>query len=116
MKSTASELIAELKNGERKNIILDTDAYNEVDDQYTIAYAMLSPDRVNILSINAAPFLNRRNGEELPRDIPHHRSYRSRSGKKDTRLPRIGAFSAVKDRICALRGVRQHRPHGNGEQ
>lgn len=41
MKSTASELIAELKNGERKNIILDTDAYNEVDDQYTIAYAML---------------------------------------------------------------------------
>lgn len=60
MKSTASELIAELKNGERKNIILDTDSYNEVDDQYTIAYAMLSPDRVNILSINAAPFLNRR--------------------------------------------------------
>lgn len=43
-----------------KNVILDTDAYNEIDDQYAIAYTMLSPDRVKLLSINAAPFLNSR--------------------------------------------------------
>ena len=60
MKMTPQELISELKNGKKKKIILDSDAYNEVDDQYAIAYSMLSPDRVEILSINAAPFLNKR--------------------------------------------------------
>ena len=60
MKISANEIIAELKNGAQKNIILDTDAYNEVDDQYAIAYSMLSGDKVNLLSINAAPFLNSR--------------------------------------------------------
>ena len=60
MKISANEIIAELKNGAKKNIILDTDAYNEVDDQYAIAYSMLSGDKVNLLSINAAPFLNSR--------------------------------------------------------
>lgn len=42
----------------KKNIILDTDAYNEVDDQFCIAYLMKRPDRINLLSINAAPFFN----------------------------------------------------------
>lgn len=43
-----------------KKVILDTDAYNEIDDQFAIAYAMRSADRVELLSINAAPFLNSR--------------------------------------------------------
>ncbi len=55
-----SKLISALKDGCVKDIILDTDAYNEIDDQFAIAYAMRSSDRVNLLSINAAPFLNRR--------------------------------------------------------
>lgn len=59
-KLTSTQLIAELKSKKRKKIILDTDAYNEVDDQYAIAYAMLSDDRVEISSVNAAPFLNSR--------------------------------------------------------
>ena len=54
------ELKAELLRPTVKNVILDTDAYNEIDDQYAIAYSMLSPDRVKLLSINAAPFLNSR--------------------------------------------------------
>ena len=40
----------------RKNVILDTDAYNEVDDQFCIAYLMKRPDQINLLSMNAAPF------------------------------------------------------------
>lgn len=43
-----------------KNVILDTDAYNEVDDQFCLAYLMLSPKKVNLLSVNAAPFYNSR--------------------------------------------------------
>ena len=38
--------------------VLDTDAYNEVDDQYAIAYMLKSPERVNLKSIYAAPFSN----------------------------------------------------------
>lgn len=52
--------LEELKNGKIKNIIFDTDCYNEVDDQFALAYLMLSPEKVNLLSINAAPFLNSR--------------------------------------------------------
>ena len=54
------DIMADLRSDSVKNIILDTDAYNEIDDQYAIAYAMLSGDKVNLLSINAAPFLNSR--------------------------------------------------------
>lgn len=43
-----------------KKIILDTDTFNEVDDQFALAYAMLSPDKIRLLSVNAAPFLNSR--------------------------------------------------------
>ena len=53
-------LIAEFKNNTVKNVILDTDCYNEIDDQFALAYMMLSPDKINLLSVNAAPFLNSR--------------------------------------------------------
>jgi inosine-uridine nucleoside N-ribohydrolase len=53
-------LLNELRSAEIKNVILDTDTYNEVDDQFALAYAMLSPERINLLSVNAAPFLNSR--------------------------------------------------------
>jgi len=42
------------------SIVLDTDAYNEIDDQFAIAYALLSPDRIETQAIYAAPFLNSR--------------------------------------------------------
>ncbi len=42
------------------SIVLDTDAYNEVDDAFAIAYALRSPDRLDLEAIYAAPFLNER--------------------------------------------------------
>ena len=53
------EILTEIKSGDKKKIILDTDTYNEVDDQFALAWALLS-DRVELLSVNAAPFLNSR--------------------------------------------------------
>ena len=47
-------------------IVLDTDTYNEVDDQFALAYAVKSPDRISIEAIYAAPFHNSRS--EGPRD------------------------------------------------
>jgi inosine-uridine nucleoside N-ribohydrolase len=40
--------------------VLDTDAYNEIDDQFAIVYAMLAPDRIDLEAIYAAPFFNNR--------------------------------------------------------
>ena len=37
------------------DVIIDTDAYNEIDDQFALTYALLSP-ALNITSIQAAPF------------------------------------------------------------
>lgn len=54
------DILNDLKSPSVKNIILDTDTYNEIDDQFALAYAMLSPERVKLLSVNAAPFLNSR--------------------------------------------------------
>lgn len=40
------------------DIILDTDAYNEVDDQYAISYMVKAPEKLNPVAIYAAPFFN----------------------------------------------------------
>lgn len=38
--------------------VLDTDTYNEIDDQFALSYMMLSPERINMKAIYAAPFFN----------------------------------------------------------
>lgn len=40
--------------------VLDTDTYNEIDDQFAIVYAMLATDRIDLEAIYAAPFHNER--------------------------------------------------------
>lgn len=42
------------------NMVLDTDTYNEVDDQFALVYALSSPERLNVEAIYAAPFYNDR--------------------------------------------------------
>lgn len=54
------ELLKKIKEKNVKNVILDTDTYNEVDDQYAIAYLLRAEDRVRLLAITAAPFFNNR--------------------------------------------------------
>ncbi len=41
-------------------IVVDTDTYNEIDDQFAVAYALLSPERVAVEALYAAPFHNDR--------------------------------------------------------
>lgn len=40
--------------------VIDTDTYNEIDDQFAIVHALLSPEKLTIEAIHAAPFLNHR--------------------------------------------------------
>ena len=44
----------------RVRAVLDTDTYNEIDDQYAVAYSLLSPERMSVEAIYAAPFVNDR--------------------------------------------------------
>lgn len=47
-------------------VVIDTDTYNEIDDQFAVVYALLSPEELDVQAIYAAPFLNSRS--ENPRD------------------------------------------------
>lgn len=44
----------------RVDAVLDTDAYNEIDDQFAIAYMLANADKINTRAIYAAPFHNGR--------------------------------------------------------
>lgn len=41
-------------------VVLDTDTYNEVDDQFALMYALAAPERLNVEAVYAAPFHNTR--------------------------------------------------------
>lgn len=42
------------------DMVLDTDTYNEIDDQFALVYSLLSPERMNVKAVYAAPFHNER--------------------------------------------------------
>ncbi len=44
----------------RVRAVLDTDTYNEVDDQFALAYALCSPEAMELEAVYAAPFFNER--------------------------------------------------------
>lgn len=42
------------------DLLLDTDAYNEIDDQFAIAYALRATEKIRLKALCAAPFFNER--------------------------------------------------------
>ena len=40
------------------DVVLDTDAYNEIDDQFALAYLIKSDEKLDLQAIYAAPFYN----------------------------------------------------------
>lgn len=59
-----AERLARLEHPSRRGaparMVLDTDTFNEIDDQFALVYALLSPERVSVEAIYAAPFSNSR--------------------------------------------------------
>ena len=52
-----AELAARLKRPSGPvDVVLDTDTYNEIDDQYALAYLIRSSERIHVKAITAAPF------------------------------------------------------------
>jgi purine nucleosidase len=65
--------ITEARRVERLNppdkrvaVVIDTDTYNEIDDQFAIVHALLSPESMSVEALYAAPFYNLRS--ESPGD------------------------------------------------
>ncbi len=56
--SYANAILRTKKPSGPVDVVLDTDTYNEIDDQYAIAYLLASQEQVHIKAIIAAPFLN----------------------------------------------------------
>ena len=58
---TDSERVAALEwPTQRVDVVLDTDTYNEIDDQFALAYAARAPERIGLEAVYAAPFHNER--------------------------------------------------------
>ncbi len=45
---------------EKADVVLDTDAYNEIDDQFAISYALKAQEKLDVKALYAAPFFNER--------------------------------------------------------
>lgn len=57
----AAELLSRLNPPKHKvSIVFDTDTYNEVDDQFALALALLSSKNMQVEAVYAAPFFNKR--------------------------------------------------------
>lgn len=50
----------------RVDVVLDTDTFNEIDDQFAVVYALLAPERIRLRAIYAAPFFNEKSSS--PKD------------------------------------------------
>ena len=58
---TPAERLARLEPPRRRvRMVLDTDTFNEIDDQFALVYALLSPEAMDVQAIYAAPFANDR--------------------------------------------------------
>jgi purine nucleosidase len=53
----------------RPRIVIDTDAANEIDDQFALAWALLSPERLDVLAVYAAPFSFEHRRQEMLRAL-----------------------------------------------
>lgn len=51
--------LLELPSG-TSEAVLDTDTYNEIDDQFALTHALLSPEHIDLQAVYAAPYLNKR--------------------------------------------------------
>ncbi len=59
MQQSQQSLIDRLqKPTARVDVVIDTDTYNEIDDQFALAYLIKSSEKLELKAIYAAPFLN----------------------------------------------------------
>ncbi|MEP2531487.1 nucleoside hydrolase [Shimia sp.] len=55
--------------GSNARVIIDTDTANEIDDQYAVAWALLSPERLRLEGVTAVPFSFQHHREGLIKSV-----------------------------------------------
>ena len=82
------------------DVVLDTDTYNEIDDQFALAYLLTSKEKLNTKAIYAAPFFNARsNGPEEGME------------KSYAEIKKILSF--MKEKVDAFKGSKSYLPDEN---
>lgn len=83
--ATRRRMLAPPAGDEPVRVIIDTDAANEIDDQFALAWALLSQDRLEIEGVCAEPFSFAIHREELQ----HTQAIIQRGGPRDAREARL---------------------------
>ncbi|MEP1124640.1 MAG: nucleoside hydrolase [Ilumatobacter sp.] len=89
----------------RLRVVIDTDAANEIDDQFAIAWALLAPDLLEVVGIHAAPFCHGHYFRRLTE------AARSRGGERTPMEDLASLFTAEQHRDMIERN-----PPAMGEQ
>ncbi len=88
------------------DVVLDTDAYNEIDDQFAIAYLLHAGDRVNLQALYAAPFYAVFNPNSTSAEDGMERSY-----QEIHKLLKLAAREDMAEHV--FRGAKQFLPDEN---
>lgn len=82
--------------GPGARVIIDTDTANEIDDQYALAWSLLSPERMKLEGVTAEPFSFQHHREDLLESVEI-----LRNGGSQTQLEEkfIGGFSGWAQRL-----------------
>lgn len=86
--------------GHPVDAVLDTDAYNEIDDQFALAYMVRSRERIHVKAIYAAPFHNARSAspaDGMEKSFGKIRSVLSLMGEELLQSVRRGSEHYLKD-------------------
>lgn len=92
---TPERILQHLRSPERKLVIVDTDAFNEMDDQYAIAYALAS-DNMQVLAINAAPYKDYQNDGDDAWATGMEKSYKE--------IGRVVGIMGLTGKVAVFRG------------
>ena len=83
-------------------MILDTDTYNEIDDQFALIYSLFSPEQIRLAGVTAAPFENSRSA-----------NYADGMEKSFQEICRILEITGKSGEVPAFRGSTTRLPDRN---
>jgi purine nucleosidase len=75
----------------RPRLVIDTDAANEIDDSFALAWALLSPGRLDVAAVYAAPYSFEHRRQEMQRALAARRAPDAASAFERALLAQHGA-------------------------
>tara|TARA_R110002126_G_scaffold291803_1_gene459226 strand:+ start:31821 stop:32930 length:1110 start_codon:yes stop_codon:yes gene_type:complete len=79
--------------GANARVIIDTDTANEIDDQYALAWALLSPGRLRLEGVTAVPFSFQHHRDNLIRSVEILRNGGPKNATEETFMGGLGGWA-----------------------